>query len=321
VTISEFAGIAAASELVGIPKYIAVPVAALAVWLLVTRGSYERIQTIFLVMSLAFFTYPIAAVLAHPNWGDVLRHTVVPTAHLTSTYLLLLVGTVGTTITPYMQFYIQASVAEKGMDMEHYAGERAETYFGSIFAALIVASIVIATGATVYAASHGSGVVITDAKTAAMALEPFLGAYAPLLFAIGLLGASLLAAAVLPLSTAYSVTESFGFERGVSHSFREAPIFHGIFTGLLVLGVLVALIPGLPLIQLIVVSQIINGVLLPILLVFILRLVNDRRVMGEYVNTRVQNVIAWSTVSILSVLSTIMLATLLLPAIGIRFLS
>jgi NRAMP (natural resistance-associated macrophage protein)-like metal ion transporter len=320
VTIAEFAGIAAASELFGIPRYITVPLAALAVWLLVTRGSYARVQTIFLLMSLAFFTYPIAAILAHPNWGSVLHNTVVPTVHLTSTYLLLLVGTVGTTITPYMQFYIQSSVAEKGMDLEHYAGERAETYFGSIFAALVVASIVVATGATVYAASHGHGVVINDAKTAAMALEPFLGRYAPILFAVGLLGASLLAAAVLPLSTAYSVTESFGFERGVSRSFHEAPIFHGLFTGLLVLGALIALIPGLPLIQMIVASQIINGVLLPFLLVFILRLVNNRRVMGAYVNTPAQNVIGWGTIILLSALSALMLASLLLPAVGIPFL-
>ncbi|HEX6122853.1 MAG TPA: Nramp family divalent metal transporter, partial [Ktedonobacterales bacterium] len=219
ITISEFAGIAAAAELVGISKYVAVPIAAVAIWLLITRGSYGRVQTIFLVMSLAFFTYPIAAVLAHPDWGQVLHHTVVPSMHVTSLYLQLLVGTVGTTITPYMQFFIQASVAEKGMDMEHYAGERAETYFGSIFAAVIVASIVIATGATVYAASHGQGVVINTAEQAAQALTPFLGTYAPVLFAVGLLGASLLAAAVLPLSTAYSVTESFGFEHGVSYSF------------------------------------------------------------------------------------------------------
>jgi Mn2+/Fe2+ NRAMP family transporter len=320
VTIAEFAGIAAAAELFGIPKYLVVPLAALAIWLLVTRGSYKRVQTIFLIMSLAFFTYPIAAILAHPNWGSVLHNSVVPSVHVTSTYLLLLVGTVGTTITPYMQFFIQSSVAEKGVDLEHYAGERAETYFGSIFAALIVASIVIATGATIYAGSHGHGVVISDAKTAAMALEPFLGKYAPILFAVGLLGASLLAAAVLPLSTAYSVTESFGFERGVSRSFREAPVFHGLFTGLLIFGVLIALIPGLPLIQMIVVSQIVNGVLLPFMLVFILRLVNDRGIMGRYVNTGLQNVIAWGIVILLSALSAVMLASLLLPAVGIPFM-
>jgi Mn2+/Fe2+ NRAMP family transporter len=318
ITISEFAGIAAASELFGIPKYLTVPVAALGVWLLITRGSYQRVEKIFLAMSLAFLTYPIAAILAHPSWGDVAQHAVIPYAKFSITYLQLLVGTVGTTITPYMQLYIQSSVAEKGIGMDHYKAERNETYVGSIFAAVVVASIVVATGATIFAASHGAGVQINDAKDAAVALEPFLGKYAPLLFGVGLIGASLLAAAVLPLSTAYAVCESFGFERGVSHSFREAPIFQGIFTGMLAFGALVALIPGLPLIQLIVVSQIINGALLPIMLYFILRLVNNRRIMGKYVNSPVQNVIAYGTAGLLTILSVVMIVTTFLPLFGVN---
>lgn len=320
ITISEFAGIAAACELVGISKYIAVPLSAAGIWLIVTRGSYEHIEKIFLFMAFAFFAYPIAAIMAHPNWGDVLHHTVVPTVYLNSTYFQLLVGAVGTTITPYMQLYIQSSVAEKGIQMEDYPAERLETYGGSIFAAIVVAAIVIATGATVFATSHGAGVQINDAIQAARALEPFLGQYAPILFMVGLLGASLLAAAVVPLATAYSVCESFGFERGVSHSFKEAPIFQGLFTGMIILGAVVALIPGLPLIALIVVAQIINGMLLPILLVFILRLVNDRRIMGKYVNSTLQNIIAWSITVLLSVLSFIMILSIVLPAVGIPFL-
>lgn len=318
VTISEFAGIAAAGELLGISKYVTVPLAAVGVWLLITRGSYDKVEKVFLVMSLAFFTYPIAAILAKPNWSAVAFHSIVPTGHLTATFFLLLVGTVGTTITPYMQLYIQSSVAEKGVDMEHYKAERNETYFGSIFAAVVVASIVIATAATVYAHSGGAGVQITDAKQAALALEPFLGTYAPLLFGIGLLGASLLAAAVLPLATAYAVCESFGFERGVSHSFREAPIFHGLFTGMLAFGALVALIPGLPLISVIIVSQVINGVLLPILLVFIIKLVNNHQIMGKYVNKPWQNAVAWGTASMLSVLSMIMIVTTVLSTFGVQ---
>jgi NRAMP (natural resistance-associated macrophage protein)-like metal ion transporter len=318
VTISEFAGIAAASELFGIPKYFTVPVAAVGIWLLITRGSYQRVEKIFLIMSLAFLTYPIAAILAHPSWGDVAKHTVVPYAKWSITYLQLLVGTVGTTITPYMQLYIQSSVAEKGVDMEHYKRERTETYLGSVFAAIVVASIVIATGATIYAASHGAGTQINDAKQAAVALEPFLGKYAPYLFGVGLIGASLLAAAVLPLSTAYAVCESFGFERGVSYSFREAPIFQGLFTGMLAFGALVALIPGLPLIQLIVVSQIINGALLPILLYFILKLVNDRGIMGKHVNTPTQNAVAYSTAILLAILSAVMILTTFLPLVGVN---
>lgn len=320
ITISEFVGIAAASELFGIPKYFTVPLAALAVWLLVTRGSYGRVEKVFLAMSFAFFAYPIAAILAHPDWGAVAQHTVMPTFHWTSTYLLLFVGTVGTTITPYMQLYIQSAVAEKGIEMDDYKAEKIDTYTGAIFGDMISAFIIIATGATVFIASHGAGVQITDAKQAALALAPFLGKYAVLIFAVGLMGASLLAAAVLPLSTAYTICGAFGFERGVSLSFREAPIFQGLFTGLLAFGALVALIPGLPLIQLLVVVQVINGVLLPILLVFIMLLVNDRHIMGKYVNKPWQNVVAWGTTILLSVLSVVMIASILLPLVGIPFL-
>ena len=319
ITISEFAGIAAACELFGISKYITVPLAAIGIWFVITRGSYDRVEKIFLVMSFAFFTYPIAAILAHPNWLDV-AHGFVPSVQLKSTYLLLLIGTVGTTITPYMQLFIQSSVAEKGITMEHYKAERNETYLGSIFAAIVVGSIVIATGATIYQASGGQGVQITSAEQAAQALVPFLGKYAEALFGIGLLGASLLAAAVLPLATAYAVCETFGFERGVNFSFREAPIFQGLFTGMLALGALVALIPGLPLIQLIIVAQVINGILLPILLVFILRLVNDRRIMGQYTNTLGKNIIAGATVVTLIGLTVLMLASVILPLFGVPFL-
>jgi NRAMP (natural resistance-associated macrophage protein)-like metal ion transporter len=319
VTISEFAGIAAALELFNVPKYVTVPLAAIGIWLVITRGSYVWVERIFLAMSFAFFTYPIAAILAHPNWGHVAAG-LVPTFELKSTYLLLLVGTVGTTITPYMQLFIQSSVAEKGVTMEHYASERAETYLGSVFAALVVASILIATAATIYVGSGGHGVAIDSAEQAALALKPFLGQYATALFAVGLLGASLLAAAVLPLSTAYVVCESFGFERGVSHSFREAPVFNGLFTGMLALGALVAIIPGLPLIRLIIAAQVINGMLLPILLFFIIKLVNDRRIMGKYVNTRLENVIARGTAILLTGLSILMIATIVLPTFGIPFL-
>ncbi|MGH2484589.1 MAG: NRAMP family divalent metal transporter, partial [Ktedonobacterales bacterium] len=217
--------------------------------------------------------------------------------------------------------YIQSSVAEKGMDMADYPAERADAYFGAIFGDLISAFIIIATGATIFIASHGAGVPIHDAKQAAEALAPFLGRSAVVIFAVGLLGASLLAAAVLPLATSYSICESFGFERGVSFSFREAPIFQGLFTGMLALGALIALIPGLPLIQLMVVVQVINGVLLPILLVFILRLVNDRSIMGKYVNGRVNNVIAWGTTVTLTGLCIVMIASILLPLVGVPFLT
>jgi Mn2+/Fe2+ NRAMP family transporter len=250
----------------------------------------------------------------------VARQTVVPSFKWQSAYLLLFVGTVGTTVTPYMQVYQQSSVAEKGVTMERYADERADTYLGVVFSNVIAATIIIACGATLFVHSHGQGVALSTAAQAAQALGPLLGPAATSIFAIGLLGASLLAAAVLPLSTAYSICESFGFERGVTYKFREAPIFHGLFTGMLVLGALVALIPGLPLIKLLIIIQVINGVLLPILLVFILRLVNDRHVMGRYVNGPVQNVIAWGTTILLSGLSIVMLASIILPLVGVPFL-
>jgi NRAMP (natural resistance-associated macrophage protein)-like metal ion transporter len=320
ITISEFAGIAAASELFGVPKYITVPVAAVGIWLLVTRGSYQRVEKVFLAMTLAFFAYPIAAILAHPDWGMVVRQTLLPTLpqnHL-SLYLLLFVGTVGTTITPYMQAYIQAAVAEKGTDMSQYVAERADVYLSSVFSNLISAFIIIATGATLFVASRGMGVQIADAKQAAMALQPFLGRNAVYIFAIGLLGASMLAAAVVPLSTSYSICESFGFERGVSHSFREAPIFNGIITGMLAFGALVALIPGLPLIQLMIIVQVINGILLPIILVFVLKLVNNPDIMGQYVNGRVENIVGDVTTGLLMVLSVALITTTILPILGVQ---
>jgi NRAMP (natural resistance-associated macrophage protein)-like metal ion transporter len=320
ITISEFAGIAAALELFGVTKYISVPIAAVAVWLLITRGTYERVEKVFLVMTFAFFAYPIAAILAHPDWGQVLHSAVVPTFQWHATFLLLVVGTIGTSITPYMQLYIQSSVAEKGVTMERFDLERADVYVGTIFSNLIADFVIIACGATIFVASGGKGVVITTADQAALALAPLLGPYAPYLFGIGLLGASLLAAAVLPLSTAYATCESFGFEHGVSYTFREAPVFQTLFTGMIVLGALVALIPGLPLIQLLVIVQVINGVLLPILLVFIILLVNDRRIMGRWVNGLGRNIIAIGTAVTLSCLCFVMILSIVLPIFGVPFL-
>jgi NRAMP (natural resistance-associated macrophage protein)-like metal ion transporter len=314
ITTSEFAGIAAASELLGIPKLLTVPLAIAGLWLLISRGSYSRVEKVFLVMTLAFLTYPIAAFLARPDWGQVAVQTVRPTFQLSSAYLFLFVGTVGTTITPYMQLFLQSSVAEKRIPLEDYPHERNETYLGTVIAMCVSAFVVIATGATVFVASHGAGVQLESAGQAAAALAPVAGKYAELLFSIGLIGASLLAAAVVPLSTSYAICESFGFERGVSHSFRDAPIFHGLFVGLLVLGALVALIiPNSLLIALIIVSQVINGVLLPVLLVFILLLVTDRRVMGPLVNNRIQNIIGITTAAIVGALSLAMLVSLILP--------
>ncbi|HEY8953454.1 MAG TPA: Nramp family divalent metal transporter, partial [Candidatus Dormibacteraeota bacterium] len=260
-TISEFAGIAASLELVGVSRYISVPISGLLIWWLVARGSYSRVERIFLLMTLAFFAYPISAILAHPDWGAVARATVVPSFQLSTGYIFMFVATVGTTITPYMQIFVQSSVVDKGITANEYRYERIEVIFGSIFANVIALSIVVTTAATLFV--HHTP--IDTAADAAQALAPLAGRYAALLFGVGLLGASMLAGGVLPLATAFSVSEAFGWEKGLSTNPSEAPAFYTLFTSLIVIGALVTLVPGLPLIQLLLVVQVINGLLLPAL--------------------------------------------------------
>jgi len=287
--VSEFIGIAASVKLLhNGAQYVAVPLIAAAIWLMVVKGSYRSVEKVFLSMTLVFFAYPISAVLAHPNWGSALRHTVVPSATLSQGYLFTFVALVGTSITPYMQVYVQSAVADKGITARDYAPERIEVYLASVFANLIAVFIVIATAATLYP-RH---IVINDASQAAQALAPLAGKYAELLFATGLFGASMLAAAILPLATAYSISEALGVEKGVDAGFRDAPVFMGLFTGLMAVGVVVALLPGLPLIQILLVVQVIDCLLLPFILFSILRLVNSPRLMGDMVNGRVYNAVA-----------------------------
>ena len=309
VTVSEFVGIAAAMELFGIARYISVPIAAIAIWWLIVKGSYQRVERVFLAMSLVFLGYVVAAFLAHPPWATVAVELVHPHFELAPAYLFTFVAVIGTTISPYMQVFIQSSVVEKGVRPESYRLTRIDVWVGTIFAILIVFFIVISTAATL----HVRGEHVDSAAEAAHALRPLAGAYAETLFAIGLLGASMLAAGVLPLATAYSISEALGFEKGVSSSFREAPIFLGIFTFLVALGALIAMMPGLPLIRVLLVTQVINGVLLPIVLFAVLRLVNDRELMGEYVNGPVYNLATWATAIIVSALSLLMIATSVFP--------
>src|SRR6266852_396705 len=284
--------------------YVVVPLAGLILWWLVTRGSYRRVEKVFLVMSLGFLAYIPAAFAAHPNWGQVAHQFVSPRV-TDAGYLFAVVTLIGTTISPYMQFFVQSSVADKGIHAGEYVYEKIELYSGTIFSILIAAFVIIATGAALY--PH----TINNVIEAAMALRAFAGQYASLLFAIGLFGASLLAAAVLPLSTAYGICEAFGFERGVSRSFREAPVFQSIFTGLIILGVLVTLIPGLPdhLVQVLLILQDVNAAMSPILLTFIVLLVNNRRLMGRRVNGPIRNVIAWGTVAVIAVLVVLLLVS------------
>ncbi|MGA9997205.1 MAG: Nramp family divalent metal transporter [Pyrinomonadaceae bacterium] len=315
VTVSEFVGIAAATELFGVPRYVSVPFAAASVWWLVVKGSYKRVERVFLLMSLVFLGYIISAFMAHPDWSTVAREVVRPSFSLDTAYLFTFVAIVGTTISPYMQVYVQSSVVEKGVDADNYAMTRADVWTGTVFAILVVFFIVISTAATL----NKAHIQIETATDAAHALEPLAGRYAELLFAVGLFGASMLAAGVLPLATAYSISEALGFEKGVSRSFREAPIFIGIFTFLVVVGALVAVIPGLPLIRVLLVTQVINGLLLPVILIAILRLVNDKDIMGrQHVNGPIYNVAAWLTAIIVSALSLLLILKTLFPNIVSR---
>ncbi len=304
ICISEFVGIGAALGLAGVPKYVAVPIGAVAVWLLLVRGTYKVAERIFILMTIPFFAYPIAAILARPDWGDVGHQIVVPHIQTSAPYVLLFVATAGTTITPFMQLYLQSSVVERGLGPDELNQERAEVVTGSIFANLVASFIIIATGATLYL--HGVHHIDT-ASQAAQALAPFAGRFAEVLFAVGLLGASLLAAAVLPVTAAYVISETFGFERGMSRSPREAPVFVGVVTALVVIGAVVAMIPGIPVFRLLIGVQVVNGVLLPITLTFLWRLSANREVMGRYRNGRTFNVVAGATVVATSALSVILL--------------
>jgi Mn2+/Fe2+ NRAMP family transporter len=261
------------------------------IWWLVVKGTYQRVERVFLAMSLVFLGYLVSAFLAHPSWGTIARDMVHPTFEFTPLYLFTFVAVIGTTISPYMQVFIQSSVVEKGVQIEKYALTRADVWAGTVFAILIVFFIVISTAATLNL--HGEHV--ESAAQAARALRPLAGGYAEILFGVGLFGASMLAAGVVPLATAYSITEAFGFEKGVSNTFREAPIFLGIFTFLVALGALIGMMPGLPLIRVLLVTQVINGMLLPVVLIVVLRLVNNRDLMGDKVNGPVYNVAAWIT--------------------------
>ena len=317
VTITEFVGIGAALELFGISRWLSVPIAAAGVWWLVVKGSYRQAEKVFLAMTVVFFAYPIAAVLAGPDWGEVAGHAIIPTIRRDPEYLMLFVATVGTTITPYMQLFQQSAVVERGAARRYYGAERWDAYLGAVFSNLIAAFIIIATAATLHVAGETE---IETAAEAAQALAPVAGPYAQTLFAVGLLGASLLAAGVLPLATAYSVSEAFGFRKGVNLDFRRAPMFMGLFTALVASGAVVALIPDLPVIQLLVAIQTLNGILLPIILIFMLRLINDRRLVGDLANSRLYNALAGTTTVVLIGLVALLLANTALEPLGIHLL-
>jgi Mn2+/Fe2+ NRAMP family transporter len=308
--VTEFAGIAGSMELFGIRKIFSVPICAVIVWLIVVKGQYKTVEKVFLAASFFYITYIFAGVLAKPAWLDALVATVKPPSRhtlLRPDYLYMAIGVVGTTIAPWMQFYLQSSIVEKGVTRRGYKASRIDVVAGCFFTDIVAWFIIVACAATLYA--HGFR-NISDAKDAAQALHPLAGDYAYILFAMGLFNASLFAASILPLSTAYTVCEGLGFESGVGKKFSEAPVFYWLYTALIVAGAGVILIPNLPLVKIAILSQVLNGMVLPFVLIFMLMLVNKKELMEEYVNSRSFNVIAWATTVVLIALSIAYLWTL-----------
>jgi Mn2+/Fe2+ NRAMP family transporter len=302
-TVSEFAGVAASMEIFGVTKYVAVPLAAAAVWLLIVKANYKVVERVFLIASAIYLAYVISGFLAKPDWGAAAKDFVTPRFPLELGYVTIFVTSIGTTIAPWMQFYQQASIVDKGLKPADYVYERIDVIVGSIFAVVVAGFIIIACSATI----HAAGKEVVSAQDAAMALAPLAGRYASTLFAFGLLNASVFSAAILPLSTAYVVCEAFGWESGVDRSFSEAPVFLGTYTALIVLGAGIILLPIPSLVQAMMASQTLNGVVLPVILIVMLRLINDRRLMGSFVNGRILNIVSWTVVVVLIALTMILI--------------
>jgi Mn2+/Fe2+ NRAMP family transporter len=304
--IAEFAGLASGMGTFGISKYICVPLGAALVWLVIVHGSYKPVERILIGFSLIYFAYPVSALMSHADWSEALIKTAIPEFRTDPAYITMIVGLIGTTITPWMQFYLQASLVEKGVSRREYRLVRWDVVLGCVITDVVAFFIVVACAATLYQSGHRN---ISDAAEAAVALQPFAGRFASILFAAGLVNASLLSAAILPLATAYNVCEGLGFESGVDRGFFEAPIFYSLYTGLIVLGAGCVLIPGLPLMRVILLSQVANGVLIPFVLIFMLILINRKVLMDDMKNGQWANLIAGSTVVVMIVLTAMMLWT------------
>lgn len=302
VVLGDFAGIAASMELFGISKYLSVPIVAIFIWVLVTKGSYGKVEKIFLLFTFVFFGYIISAFMAKPDWTHVMKSMITPSISLKTGFLLTFIGMIGTTITPYMQFYLQSSIVDKKLSLKEYKYEKLDVYLGSFWGNAVSFFIIVCTAATLFKEK----ISIETAQQAACALKPLAGENAFVLFGAGLFGASVLAAAVIPLSTSYAICEAFGWESGVDNDYKNAPAFFSIYTFLIVISSLLILIPGLSLMQLIIITQQIAGILSPIILTFMVILVNDKNIMGKYINTKLQNIISITTVIFIIVLSVIL---------------
>jgi len=298
-TIAQFAGIAAGGELIGINRYIFIPIISILLIFMALKGNYKYMEKVLLVLCLAALSYVITAIMIKPDIKDILKNTFEPSFTFNRQYLLAMLATIGTTITPWGIFYMQASVVDKGVTVEDYPLTRADVMFGSVWGNLISAFIIICTAATLYS----SGVRVEEAGQAALALAPLAGEWATILFAIGLLGASILASTVLPLSTVYAITEAFGWERGLDQRREDAPVFYGLFIGLILVSSLFVMIPGLPLFQIMWLSQSVNAILLPILLILVLKLANNKEIMGAYSNTKFQNYFAMALTVLIVVIT------------------
>ncbi|MDA8413982.1 MAG: Nramp family divalent metal transporter [Desulfobacteraceae bacterium] len=313
-SISEFAGIAASLEIFGISKYVSVPVSAVFVWLLIVKGSYKVVEKVFLVACLVYIAYPIAAFMAGPKWDIVLMATVTPTFQSDSGYLMTMIGLVGTTIAPWMQFYQQSAVVEKGITADQYNFTRLDVIIGCIMAIAVAFFIVVACAVTI----HPQGLKIETAADAAVALKPLVGKYASSLFAFGLFNASLFAACILPLSTAYYICEGLGWESGVDKDFEQAPQFFWLFTAIIAISAGLILIPNAPLMSIMFISQVVNGAVLPFVLIFMLKLINDKSLMGDYTNGPAFNIISWLTVVIMIILTVVMTIDMAVPGLTKR---
>ena len=302
-TTTEFAGVAGSMEIFGISKYISVPIAAAMVWFLVVKGTYQIAERIFLIFSVSLLTYVISALMAKPQWSEIGSAIIRPRMEMNSTSIAMVIALVGTTIAPWMQFYMQASVIEKGLQMKNYRYTLIDIAVGCVITVVVAFFIMVACGSTLYPA----GIVINEAKDAALSLKPLAGEIASQVFAFGLFVASVFSATILPLATAFYVSEAFGFEAGIDKKWNEAKEFYILYTGILVVSALIILIPGAPLIQISIWSQVINGVLLPVVLVSMIVLINNKKIMGNYTNKPLQNIIGWGAVGILTALSLVLI--------------